>query len=108
MFVYYNIINTCTWTVLIKKKLFFFLYLDIRFHEKAIYDMVQTGGDVDTTAVMTQHLFSQLIPGQEYVIDSRMEFLPDVCSCDEKSCKQKIKAGCTSLGLYENLKLHVR
>lgn len=64
--------------------------------------MKKKGGDeARITAVMAQHLFSQLIPGNKYCIDNRSKNLPKVCPCQQPDCGKEIKAGCTALGSGE-------
>ena len=63
--------------------------------------MKRKGGDeARITAVMAQHLFSQLIPGNKYCIDNTSKNLPKVCPCQQPNCGKEIKAGCTALGMY--------
>lgn len=81
---------------------FFFLIIystDIEYHQNAIYSVKRRGGDrASVPAVMAQHLFSQLIPGNKYCINNRSKNLPNVCPCQQPNCGKEIKAGCTALG----------
>nr|XP_022310336.1 uncharacterized protein LOC111115785 [Crassostrea virginica] len=71
----------------------------IEYHQNAIYNVKRKGGDeARITAVMAQHLFSQLIPGNKYCIDNTSKNLPKVCPCQQPNCGKEIKAGCTALG----------
>lgn len=70
--------------------------------------MKKKGGDeARITAVMAQHLFSQLIPGNKYCIDNRSKNLPKVCPCQQPDCGKEIKAGCTALGIYRFMYIYV-
>ncbi|XP_078329218.1 uncharacterized protein LOC111115785 [Crassostrea virginica] len=72
---------------------------NIEYHQNAIYNVKRKRGDeARITAVMAQHLFSQLIPGNKYCIDNRSKNLPKVCPCQQPNCGKEIKAGCTALG----------
>ncbi|KAK3091734.1 hypothetical protein FSP39_022246 [Pinctada imbricata] len=65
-------------------------------HQSALYQVMQTYEyDSHLTAALAYHLFSQLIPRHEYIVDKYSTHLPRVCPC---SCKGTIKTGCTSLG----------
>lgn len=75
---------------------------NIEYHQNAIYSVKRKGGDrASVTAVMAQHLFSQLIPGNKYCINNRSKNLPNVCPCQQPNCGKEIKAGCTALGSGE-------
>lgn len=103
-----NHIKLHTVSAILHQKFFFIIYsTDIEYHQNAIYNVKRKGGDTaSVTAVMAQHLFSQLIPGNKYCINNRSRNLPNVCPCQQPNCGKDIKAGCTALGTYMFSKLH--
>ncbi|XP_069131447.1 uncharacterized protein [Argopecten irradians] len=67
-----------------------------RMHGKAIKEISQTSDETSTslTVALAQHLFSQLIPNKNYLVDGMAEKLPEKCP----HCQANIEAGNTSLG----------
>ncbi|XP_069115077.1 uncharacterized protein [Argopecten irradians] len=69
---------------------------DKEVHEKALQKIIDSGnGERSVTVALGQHIFAQLIPNKDYVVDQQSRQIPEVCTC---GCKAKILKGNTALG----------
>jgi len=73
-----------------------FCFTDIEKHQEAIHKVkCEEKDETSLKAVLAQHLFSQLVPGHNNIVDDRSEKLPKECPC---AGNEPILKGCTSLG----------
>ena len=72
----------------------------MKFHEEALNNVTKSRRDEATlSAALGQHLFSQLITGNKFVVDENAPRKVEKCPCRQKECGKSIEAGCTAIGM---------